>query len=141
MFLNANALNLLLLPDRAFFGRCSVRTTAIRAHLGSITLLFMFILPTPLTFCCCSAALACVAKPNTIKTSQRVGNKQVHFHFQISNSELLWHVRSIEGKKQAVGWNNLPLFLHRYTVNFDNTLKLLSSSLISTSDKWRAHDI
>ncbi|WP_419593697.1 hypothetical protein, partial [Thiolapillus sp.] len=98
-----------------------MRTIAVRAYLGSITLLFMFIFPTPLTFCCCFATLACVAKLVAVKTSQRVWDKQVHFHLQVSNFDLLWHVRSIKGKKQGVGRNNLPLFLHRYTVNLDNT--------------------
>ena len=81
----------------------------------------MFIFPTPLTFCCYFAMLACVAKLVAVKTSQWVWDKQVNFNCQVSNSDLLWHVRSIEGKKQGVGRNNLPLFLHCYTVDLYNT--------------------
>ena len=68
--------------------------------------------------------LACVAKLVAVKTSQWVWDKQVNFNCQVSNSDLLWHVRSIEGKKQGVGRGNLPLFLHRYTVNLYNILRL-----------------
>ena len=59
-----------------------------------------------------------------VKIPQRTGEKQVNYHIQVSDFELLWQVRSIEGKKQGVGRNNLPLFLHRYTVNLDYTLTL-----------------
>ena len=67
---NANALNLLfLLPDRAILGRRHVRTIGVRAYLEFITLLFIFIIPTLLTFCRCFATMAGVAKLVAVKTS------------------------------------------------------------------------
>ena len=65
--------------------------------------------------------LANVAKLVAVKTLQGVWDKQVNFHFQVSNFDILRHVRSTEGKKQGVGRNNLPLFLRHYMVNLDKT--------------------
>ena len=124
-FFNANALNLLLLlPYRAIFSRCSVRTIAVTAYLGSITLLFIFFFPHTIDILLlfCNAGLC--AKFLAVKTSQQVCDKRVNFNCQVSNFDLLWHVRLIEGKKQGVRRNNLPLFLHRYTVDLDNSLCL-----------------
>ena len=79
-FLNADSLNLLLLPDRAIFSRWSMGTTAIRAQLGSLTLTFMLIFSPTQTLCTKLATLACVAKFVAVEASHQVWNKQGHLH-------------------------------------------------------------
>ena len=90
----------------------------------SVTFLFMFIVPIALTLSCCFATLACVSKLVAVKALQWIWDQQVSFYFQVSNFDFLWHVRSVEPEKQGVGRNKLPLFLHRYTVNFKDTQSL-----------------
>ena len=68
--------------------------------------------------------LACAAKLVAIKTSQWARNKQAHLHLRVSNFDFLRHVRSVKCKKQGVGRDNLPFFLHHNMVNLNNTLSL-----------------
>ena len=79
-FLNADTLNLLLLPDQAIFIRLSVGTIAIRAQLGSLTLTFMLIFSTTRTLRSNLATLVRVSKLVAVETTHRVGNKQDHLH-------------------------------------------------------------
>ena len=101
-----------------------MRTIAVGVYQGSVTLLFVSIFPTPLALCCCFATLACVARLVTVETPQRVRDKQVHLHLQISSYDFLCYFRSEKHHKQSVGRDNLPLFLHCYMVNLYNTLRL-----------------
>ena len=131
---NASALTLLL-PERAIFGRSSVRTIVLEQIWGPS---------------CCSS---CSSFPHrwhfavvlqrwlvwrniALKTFQRVWNEQVNF--QASNYDFLWHVRSVKHQKQGIGRNNLPLFLHRYTANLNNTLSL---QLISDLNFWHRRQL
>ena len=81
-FCNATVLNLLLLLlDRTIFIRGNLRTFAVGAYRGSITLLSLFIFPTSLTHCCCFTMLACVANLLQLKHLNRLGTNRSTFTF------------------------------------------------------------
>ena len=105
-----------------------MRILAIRAHLRSITLSFVFFLPATSTLRRHFAAVTGMAEFVAPKTPQWIGHKQIDLDLQVTDTDHFWNFGFVDGQEQSVGWNDFSVLLHCHPPDFNHALILQLST-------------